>query len=365
MIRTTLAVTLGLTCISYGQDLYRAVCWSDENDAIWQLCNPDISDQLFSQISVGQGYTLGLTPGGGVIHWGDCETGTCFIPAGTYTELFTGPKSAYLKRENGSLVRVGSPNSRGLEEIDAEFIKIEFGFNAFSNDRSYGLTIDGRLFTDSSTGCLCGGDPVELLATDVVDFALVGNGLNPSDGEQWVHYFTNNDEWGAIQLNVEDCSGGECQQDQQQVDYLNQNFPNPLTSNLSLHSAICSYFIFDENGVRLFGPSLPANLAFSTFWSSTWSKNVSGVLDSGEVFIYSICSNINAGYLCYALGTNAQNWNRPYLNPDYVQASACHAVAAVRSDSPTIFCSTDSNKDGFVDFQDLIELLSSWGPCSG
>lgn len=333
---TAFTFCMTASCLAQSDEYVRVVCWSDPDfDEVYELCLPPEDENIFKDVSIGERYTVAIRPDGTITHWGDCGSNTCYAPKGVFTKLYAGEYFGYAQDEDGRLTSFGTVTGLTLDSVDANFADVEitrFG-------QSLGLTDSGDLWVADEFG----GCPLDVIASGVSQFAVYGDRFVLTlEGETWNTYgigeSCGNNNWSDI------------------LNFANNNYPD--TAGLKIYSNQNAIFFLDAAGVlRAWCPNgvdqncydMPANVIFESFHSDAWANEVSGLRPNGDIVV---------------LG-GGQNWGTPDIEPLSVQVSRYHAIALVSTDQPVTFCSTDSNKDGVVDFQDLIELLSSWGPCSG
>ena len=256
MIRAALAVSLGLIFSSYSQDAYRMVCWGPDKSSQYSVCPEDEADEIFTKVSAGYNFTLGLRPDGSIKHWGDCSQNVCFIPSGVFTDIFAGINFAYASLENGELVQFGTANQPSLGDVDSDFVKIELA------DRFHvGLTSDGALWISRGTQslpspqwteCLTSPGSTLLIDEQVSDFAVRGSGdlLYVKDGEYYNRYIFKSSEPCDPSIGV--------------VTTASEFSPDP--SAVTLHSYASNIYLLKSSGElrSIFSSgSIPPNLLFA------------------------------------------------------------------------------------------------------
>ena len=134
MTRATLAVTLGLAGLAYGQ-ASNVLCWGSNGSG---QCN--VPDGVFIQVSAGSAHSLAIRVDGTVECWGWNRYGQCNAPSGVFTQVAGGLFHSIGLREDGTIACWGSNTSGQCDAPNGVFTQVAAG-----ESTSIGLREDGTI----------------------------------------------------------------------------------------------------------------------------------------------------------------------------------------------------------------------------
>lgn len=302
MIRSALAVTLGFTCLVYGQ-AGNVVCWGDNT---FGQCDVPVGE-LFVDIAAGEWHSVGLRPNGTVLCWGRNSDGQCDVPDGlsNVVQIDAGPYHTIALKSNGEAVCWGSSGCNRLEVPEGEI------FTQVSAARCHNIGVrpDGTITgwgEDWDNAACCLPEGLENIA-----FVRAGRNHNfavKTDGSVLTF---RNDGGGSVNVTLDELLGP----DDTVVDLVVDKHREPTTIIIRLanQSAIASGYLCDVGGNA--GASWPCENFNPP--SVTTSIACSRTSYNREVYTF-LATTFNGEIECFSYGYGEDDIKEVIEDPDRI-----------------------------------------------